>query len=121
MLMGSNSALQPYLSLKQNQIKIRNLANSTKTFQNTGIVSNQQHLLTLSRVSNSLQPAVDSNTLTAKTASGTMSFSEFLSYGSGNLYFRFIGNCQEIILYDSNESSNRVGIETNINAFYSIY
>jgi hypothetical protein len=28
---------------------------------------------------------------------------------------------QELIIYDSNESSNRTGIETNINDFYSIY
>ena len=33
----------------------------------------------------------------------------------------FLGNIQEIILYPSDESSNRSGIETNINDFYSIY
>jgi hypothetical protein len=33
----------------------------------------------------------------------------------------FGGNMQEIILYNSYESSNRTGIETNINNFYSIY
>lgn len=33
----------------------------------------------------------------------------------------FIGNLQEIVLYNSNQSSNRTGIETNINDFYSIY
>jgi trimeric autotransporter adhesin len=31
------------------------------------------------------------------------------------------GNLQEIVLYSSNQSSNRTGIETNINDFYSIY
>lgn len=31
------------------------------------------------------------------------------------------GNIQEFILYPSNQSSNRTGIETNINDFYSIY
>jgi hypothetical protein len=31
------------------------------------------------------------------------------------------GKTQEIIIYNSNESSNRTGIETNINDFYSIY
>ena len=30
-------------------------------------------------------------------------------------------NTQEFVLYDSNQSSNRSGIETNINDFYSIY
>lgn len=33
----------------------------------------------------------------------------------------FNGNNQEIILYPSDQSSNRTGIETNINNFYSIY
>lgn len=31
------------------------------------------------------------------------------------------GNIQELILYQSDQSSNRTGIETNINDFYSIY
>ena len=33
----------------------------------------------------------------------------------------FIGNIQELIIYPTNESGNRTGIETNINNFYSIY
>jgi len=39
-----------------------------------------------------------------------MGFSSFTMY-----------NTQEFILYDSNESSNRTGIETNINDYYSIF
>ena len=31
------------------------------------------------------------------------------------------GNLQEVIVYDSDQSANRTGIETNINDFYSIY
>jgi len=31
------------------------------------------------------------------------------------------GNIQEVIFYPSDQSSNRTGIETNINDFYSIY
>ena len=31
------------------------------------------------------------------------------------------GNTQEIIVYSSNESSNRTGIESNINSYYAIY
>jgi hypothetical protein len=33
----------------------------------------------------------------------------------------FLGNIQEVILYPSDQSTNRTGIETNINDFYSIY
>jgi len=35
--------------------------------------------------------------------------------------FRLQGFTQEIIIYNSDESSNRTGIESNINDFYSIY
>jgi hypothetical protein len=33
----------------------------------------------------------------------------------------FIGNIQELVIYEVDQSSNRTGIETNINDFYSIY
>ena len=33
----------------------------------------------------------------------------------------FSGKAQELIIYDSNQSSNRSGIETNINNYFSIY
>ena len=33
----------------------------------------------------------------------------------------YLGNMQEIVFYTSNQSTNRTGIETNINDFYSIY
>ena len=39
-------------------------------------------------------------------------------YSSANIYD---GNVQEIIFYNSDQSSNRTGIETNINSYYSIY
>jgi hypothetical protein len=39
-------------------------------------------------------------------------------YSSTNVYD---GNVQEIVFYNSDQSSNRSGIETNINDFYSIY
>ena len=39
-------------------------------------------------------------------------------YSSANTYD---GNLQELIFYNSDQSSNRSGIETNINVFYSIY
>tara|TARA_R110000868_G_scaffold172688_2_gene408623 strand:- start:1303 stop:2160 length:858 start_codon:yes stop_codon:yes gene_type:complete len=75
--------------------------------------------------------------LTGQNSAGTMSIfknsgaitssSNFIVYStlvdsiggsSGNL-----ANCnlQETILYNSNQSTNRTGIETNINTFYTIY
>jgi hypothetical protein len=34
---------------------------------------------------------------------------------------QFLGNYQELVIYQSNQSTNRSAIETNINDFYSIY
>ena len=120
MLMGSKDTLNPYLSLKTNEVRIRDSSSSSNLFSPV-LSSSQQHLLTLSRVSSSLQPSVDGNTATAQTSSGTHEFDEIFGYGLGNVFFRFEGNCQEIILYPSDELSNRTAIETNINDFYTIY
>jgi len=38
-----------------------------------------------------------------------------------NVSYSLNGILQEIIFYNSDQSSNRTGIETNINDFYSIY
>lgn len=43
------------------------------------------------------------------------------SFTSSNSTYSFDGKYQELIHYDSDQSSNRSGIETNINDFYSIY
>jgi hypothetical protein len=38
-----------------------------------------------------------------------------------NVGYQLKGSLQEIVFYPSNKSSDRIGIETNINSFYSIY
>jgi len=43
------------------------------------------------------------------------------AYGNNGFYSYFVGKFQEVIVYDSDQSTNRTGIETNINNFYSIY
>jgi hypothetical protein len=56
---------------------------------------------------------------TATRTTGAVSFQN----GIANLAQGFYANCkiQEVIVYDSDQSSNRTGIETNINDYYSIY
>ena len=44
-----------------------------------------------------------------------------LSIGGGGLNFLPSVNEQEVIIYDSNQSSNKSGILTNINAHYNLY
>jgi len=41
--------------------------------------------------------------------------------GAGSSYGAFGGFIQEVVIYTSDESTNRTGIETNINDFYNIY
>lgn len=46
----------------------------------------------------------------------------FLRLGNSDIYAQQLrGNMQEIIIYASNQSSNRAGINTNINTYYGIY
>jgi len=47
--------------------------------------------------------------------------SDTLQLGNGNSERAFNGNIQEVILYPSDQSSNRPKIEANINNYYSIY
>lgn len=42
----------------------------------------------------------------------------FDSYNGG---YKIIGTMQEVVIYASNQSSNRTGIESNINSYYNIY
>ena len=63
---------------------------------------------------NSLQ----STNTTPAFRGGTLSY-RIGSVGSTSFYLD--GTIQEFIVYDSNELSNREGIETNINDYYSIY
>ena len=61
---------------------------------------------------------------TNSTQASSQSFSmsdtvRLMSRGLGTA--RWTGSLQEVVLYDTEQSSNRTGIESNINTFYSIY
>jgi len=67
--------------------------------------------------------------LTADGATTTANWSPSIYSLSGGLYLNsFVNNTssanckmQEIIFYDNSQSSNRTGIQTNINSYYAIY
>ena len=46
---------------------------------------------------------------------------EYIGANRGAALDKFTGNIQEIVIYNTDESSNRTGIETNINDYYAIY
>ena len=63
--------------------------------------------------------AVNGSASVTDTAPQTDAF-DSVALGSGTINF-LNGNIQEVIIYETNQSSNRTGIETNINTFYNIF
>ena len=55
------------------------------------------------------------------TGSGTQNMADGLSIGRFGNYGQGIMSFQEMIIYNSDQSSNRSNIEDNINTFYSVY
>jgi len=58
---------------------------------------------------------------TAVTATGTIDDVNMIGSHRALSYFSLMGKAQEIIIWTTDESSNRTGIETNINNYFSIY
>ena len=78
-----------------------------------------QLLLTGQNSAGTMSMFKNSNTITSSPAVTVYStFMDAIGGASGNF-----ANCnlQEAILYNSDQSTNRTGIETNINTFYTIY
>ena len=61
----------------------------------------------------------NSNTGASSTISGDFNSNSIGGYNNGTLFWN--GNIQEHIIYSTDQSSNRTGIETNINDHYNIY
>ena len=61
----------------------------------------------------------NSNTGAFSTISGDFDSDSIGAYNLGTLFWN--GNIQEHIIYSTDQSANRVGIETNINNHYNIY
>jgi len=64
--------------------------------------------------------ASNTRTFAASTADSTADLHLFNYFVPSN-NFGFQGKYQELIFWDSDQSSNRAGIETNQNTYYSIY
>jgi hypothetical protein len=60
-----------------------------------------------------------SNTYTPRTTGFNGNYT--IGAQTGDSSRRFMGNLYEMIVYNTNQSSNRTGISDNINDFYSIY
>ena len=64
---------------------------------------------------------VDLNGASVSTATNTGGYSFKHLFNAHSLGFGYTAPMQEFVLWTSEQSANRTGIETNINTFYSIY
>ena len=91
------------------------------TFGNNPISSGQLSLI-FEQISNTERNGyINSSLIGADTSNKTISDLNNIYIGRNDLGQFFSGKIQETIFYTSDQSSNRTGIETNINNFYSIY
>ena len=81
---------------------------------------NTQEIVSVSRDSSGLQ-MYSPETLTVASAVADLTSTGVSEIGFGGSFGSLEGIIQEIIIFDSDQSSNRTGIETNINNHYNIY
>jgi len=89
----------------------------------SGATLNAQKYLINSIYNGDLNAYIDGNSYISQSSVALPSPSGNLQIGTtqSNVSYSLNGILQEIIFYNSDQSSNRTGIETNINDFYSIY
>jgi hypothetical protein len=85
------------------------------------VSTNTQLLSVIDVTSTNATMYIDSSQVAADTR-GTLSTNfSYVNIGGGGGNTTLNGHFSEFIWYNTNESTNRTGIETNINDFYSIY
>ena len=90
--------------------------------ENTEITNFNQYLFAGNKVSSTTTVNINSISQTnLGAATGAVPTTTSIGYRSDNGSQLLDGQLSEMIIYLSDQSSNRTGIETNINDFYSIY
>ena len=85
-------------------------------------ITNQFLLTSIETVSRTGEAFINNSSVGTAAAISSYPVSNwFIGSNGSNIPNLLNGNIQEIIVYNSNQSSNRTGIESNINSFYSIY
>ena len=90
----------------------------------TTLTANNQYLLSTEQTATALSVYVDGSQDGTASSTGSAG-SQPITIGKPQRTIgplgRYYGKMQEIVMYTSNQSSNRTGIETNINGYFSIY
>jgi SPP1 family predicted phage head-tail adaptor len=112
-----------YLGFILSSISYFGYGNSATSFNLGASTTNQElHELYSGINSNAYKNANSSTQITSSTANENGADISIGSYERvGTLANFYNGNIQEIIFYTTNQSSNRTGIESNINTHYAIY
>jgi hypothetical protein len=98
------------------------LASNTAGFDVTQTIGDQFNMNVFFNGSN-YQAYVNGSQRTIAATGPAAYQSEFFGIGKRPVQggFAYVGNYQELILYFSDQSTNRAAIESNINAHYAIY
>lgn len=96
--------------------------NSTDLIKHENNIGLTRHLVFASYDGSAQVLSID-GTAETQAASETMEYSQPITIGqrSQNAANFLNGKVQEVIVYDSDQSANRTGIEANINTYYNIY
>jgi len=98
---------------------IRIAINGTTLTENTNVDNLQTQTSFLRSNTDLTTIYYNSNTGASTTISGDFNSNTIGGFNNGTLLWN--GNIQEHIIYSTDQSSNRTGIETNINDHYNIY
>jgi hypothetical protein len=106
----------PNLDISSTRVIGVSLSNTSSA---SGGAEDNQHLSYYNRAGTLASGGLNGEVKTPATVITTaFVLNSIFNYGSN---YNFNGWAQELILYNSDQSSNRAAIETNINNFYSIY
>ena len=119
---GTTIISYSYNRSSSNALQVRSYDGSTIVDKSATVTTGQQFgTFSEHNLSTASTNLYFNSTLATGTSAGRGDFATqglsvpFASIGS------MIGTMQEIVFFDSDQSSNRTGIESNINTFYSIY
>jgi len=114
----SASGVNPRTLLDQSGTKYRMFSTGASVGTGVTITTDKSLIFALYNGASSL--FAKNGTATSALNAGTTDINQNSVLGSSGARF-YDGSMQEIIIYNSDQSSNRVALETNINSHYSIF
>lgn len=105
-----------------NQVSYAHLTNTRRIFATSDNFYNRQILVSRQNYNSDHALYIDGDLIDSQT--DTVNYTDVLKIGrvkAGATFLYFNNNMQELIVFNSNESTTRPDIETNINTYYSIY